>query len=116
MLHHLPKGKKFAPRMSRHYYDVYQLSNSSVIEKAMNTIDLLDRVTTHKGVFFKSAWANYATARPGTLRLLPRDQIVSELKRDYAAMQPMFFSEPPGFDTILGQLRELERRINGMES
>ena len=54
MLHHLPVGKKFAPRMSRHYYDVYQLSNSSVIEQAMNKIDLLDRVATHKNVFFKS--------------------------------------------------------------
>ena len=112
MLHRQPEGKPVAPRMSRHYYDVFQLSNSSILEQAMESIDLLDRVAQHKSVFFKSAWAKYDTARPKTLRLLPRDNIVAELRRDYAAMQPMFFDEPPAFAAILDRIHELEQRIN----
>ena len=78
----------------------------------MESIHLLDRVAQHKSVFFKSAWAKYDTARPRTLRLLPSDNIVAELRRDYAAMEPMFFDEPPAFRTILDRIHELEKRIN----
>jgi hypothetical protein len=111
MLHHMPASKKFAPRMSRHYYDVFQLSRSPILDKALNNMDLLDRVATHKSVFFKSAWANYESACPGTLRLVPPDGIAAELKQDYLAMQPMFFHEPPDFNAILNALQDLEVRI-----
>jgi hypothetical protein len=112
MLHHLPVGKKFAPRMSRHYYDVFQLSRSPILEHALNNMSLLDRVARHKSVFFKAGWANYESARPGTLRLVPRDQTAADLVQDYTAMHPMFFRDPPNFDTILNALQGLERRVN----
>ncbi len=112
MLHHHPEGKALTPRMSRHYYDVFQLSNSEVIEPAMRKLELLDRVAIHKRVFFKSAWASYDTARAGTLRLVPSERILDELRQDYATMEPMFFADPPGFDTILNKLREVEGLIN----
>ncbi len=112
MLHHQPASRKLAPRMSRHYYDVYQLSHSPVWEQALNAMHLLERVAVFKGVFFKAAWAKYAEARPGTLRLVPDKQIIDALTRDFGAMQPMFFREPPPFEQILARLSELENRIN----
>lgn len=115
MLHHMPAGRKFAPRMSRHYYDVFQLSRSPILDHALNNMELLHRVTEHKSVFFKSAWAKYEAARPGTLRLVPTDATATELKKDYIAMEPMFFHEPPNFDTVLYALQELEDRINVVE-
>jgi hypothetical protein len=112
MLHHVPEGKKIPPRMSRHYYDVFQLARSPVWRRAMAAIELLDRVAVHKSVFFKTAWAHYDTARPGTLRLTPSDQIVGELRQDYLGMRPMFFRTPPSFEEILSSLREVEAQIN----
>ena len=112
MLHHQPEGKKIAPRMSRHYYDVFQLSQSCVRQQALDAMDLLERVAEFKRVFFQAAWAKYDDARSGTLRLIPAEQIIGPLTRDYAEMQPMFFSSPPPFEQILGHLPELENRIN----
>ena len=66
----------------------------------------------HKSVFFKTAWAHYDTARPGTLRLTPNDQIVGELRQDYLGMRPMFFRTPPSFEEILASLPEMEAQIN----
>jgi len=69
------------------------------------------RVRAHKGRFFASSWAHYDTAAPGTLRLVPPEARIPELRRDYAAMQPMFLS-PPGFDTVLAALHEAADTTN----
>lgn len=113
MLHHQPEGRRLAPRMSRHYYDVYRMSRGPVLQQALDAMDLLERVAIFKGVYFKAAWANYEEARPGTLRLMPGQQIIAPLREDYARMESMFFGEPPPFKDILACLPELEQRING---
>jgi hypothetical protein len=101
--------------MSRHYYDVFCLSQSSVLDRALGNIDLLERVATHKSIYFKAPWARYDQARPGTLRLLPSGRIVDSLKRDYNDMQPMFFGDAPTFEAIVDHLKDLETRINTAE-
>jgi len=112
MLHHAPKDKKLPLRMSRHYYDVYRLAQSPIWQRAMGGIGLLDRVAVHKSIFFKVAWAHYDTARPGTLRLMPSEHLVDELRQDYLDMQAMFFGTHPTFQEIVSYLPELEERIN----
>jgi hypothetical protein len=112
MLHHYPDDKQLRPHMARHYYDVFQMSNSPVWERSIKAIDILDRVAAHNNIFFKTGWANYDKARRGTLRLTPCEQIVASLKKDYETMQPMFFGEVPPFEKILSRLPELENLIN----
>jgi len=53
-------------RLSRHYFDLYQFSKTNVAEEALKQLDLLERVVEHKMVFFRSAWAHYETAKPGS--------------------------------------------------
>ena len=101
MLHHQPADKGVAPRMSRHYYDLFCLAQGDVLDQALATLDLLDRVADFKRVYFKAGWAKYDDARPGTLRLIPGKQLSNQLAQDYEDMQPMFFSEPPPFQQIL---------------
>jgi hypothetical protein len=113
MLHHQPTGKPVRPRMSRHYYDMYQLARSDARQKAMDSIGLLERVAINKHVSFRAAWAHYKTAKPGTIALLPAAHIVESLHRDYRDMRPMFFEEPPAFQTILDELAVVETQING---
>ena len=112
MLHHQPESRKIGPRMSRHYYDVYQLAQTPVLEQALVATDLLQRVAFFKSVYFKAGWARYDEAQLGTLRLMPADHNIGPLKEDYTRMQPMFFRKPPSFAGILEALPELEIRIN----
>ena len=49
---------------------------------------------------------------PGTLRILPPESRVAEVRRDYAAMEPMFLSTPLRFEKLLELLREAEHHLN----
>lgn len=111
--HHHREGTHAGERISRHYYDLVRLAGSPNGAAALNDIDLLERVVEHKKLFFPSAWAHYDSARPGSIRLLPREDQVRSLRADYERMQPMFFATPPTFDAILERLRVLENQING---
>ena len=73
---------------------------------------MLERVTQHKILFFKSAWAKFGEAAKGTLRISPPEQRVSALREDYARMQEMFFGEPPEFHSMMAALKEWETQFN----
>jgi hypothetical protein len=113
MWHHAPADKKFRDRQSRHYYDVVQLYGHELGIAAVKDTDLLLKVARHKEVFFPAAWARYADAKPGTLRIVPPDARLPELEEDYRKMQEMIFGEPPAFERLLEVLREIERHVNG---
>lgn len=115
MIYHYPANKTIPPRMSRHYYDIYELSQTSIFKRALDQIELLKHVADHKNLFFKSSWAKYNEARPGTLRLVPTNpDRIKGLKADYQQMQQMFFVKPPSFDHIVKELQGIEKRINSM--
>ena len=62
---------------------------------------------------FARQWARYDLAKPGTFRLLPADDRLAALARDYAQMRAMFLAAPPDFDAVLAQLAAAERTFNG---
>lgn len=110
---HRPDAKPSAERHSRHYYDLYCLSRHELGRQALTRGDLLERVVKHKSFFFASAWANYATAKPGTLRLIPDTERLTALGKDYDEMQAMMFGASPKWVEIIDELKRLEGRING---
>jgi len=102
-------------RMSRHYYDLCQLAKSPIGEAAIRQTDLLERVRIHKDVYFRSAWAHYGEARPGSLRLVPDDELAAVVSRDFARMEAegyFYGGAPPDFTEILDVLADLESEIN----
>ncbi len=111
---HQPQAKPLQLRLSRHYSDLFQLANHPLGEAALNRLDLLERVAEHKQIFFKSAAAQYDKARPGSLRLIPDEDRIEELRQDFSNIQPMFFMAPPDFETLMSELRILEDRINSI--
>lgn len=78
---HRPKGESIPARYSRHYYDLFCISESDYKKSILNDISLLERVAKHKTIFFRSKWANYETAYPGKLRLYPQEAHIEELKK-----------------------------------
>ncbi len=113
MWHHAPVDKRFRDRQSRHYYDVVRLYEHELGKAAIRDTELLRKVARHKEVFFPAAWARYADAKPGTLRLVPPDARLPELEQDYRKMREMIFGDPPSFERLLEALREIERHVNG---
>jgi len=109
---HRPPDKPCRERLSRHYYDLYRLSQQDIGRDALARGDLLDRVIQHKSFFFAQSWAHYDTARPGSFRLLPSAERSETLRADYAAMNPMIFGKCPEWNEIVRGLEQLEKAIN----
>ena len=109
---HWPADKPIPARLSRHYYDLMRLSLSTVGQRALLDKDLRERVVTHKSTYFASSRASYETAHPGTFQLVPHDDRVTEIRRDYAQMRDMIFADVPLFEDILTAVTNLEKNIN----
>jgi hypothetical protein len=107
-----PVGNPMRSRLSRDYYDLCQMAAHPDGQRAMKDLNLLERVVRHKRIYFKSAWAHYEAAKPGSLRLVPPEDRLAELRTDYQQMQEMFTESPPPFANILRQLRRIEDAIN----
>lgn len=110
---HRPPESATPQYFSRHYYDVAMLLDIEQGKAAAGNFDLLATVAKHKAIFFRSSWASYDTAKPGTLRLMPSESRIKDLRSDYRAMAPMMFDEKPlSFDDILAKIKKLQETIN----
>jgi hypothetical protein len=91
---------------------LFRLSRSPIRDKALARFDLLQDVVDFKMKFYRSAWAKYEEAKPGSLRLSPSAERVADLRKDYQSMQPMLFGTIPVFEDILAELAALEKTVN----
>ncbi len=107
-----PGDKPRRPRMARHYFDLHQLIQRGVAKEAQKDEGLFDEVLNHRQVFFKQAWVDYSTLRPGSLRLVPLKGQEDAWREDYSAMVEMFSTPPPPFDSILALVKEFEDQFN----
>ena len=115
-LYHKPAGTPLPERCSRHYYDIYRLLKlQDSLDLDSDDMELLVAVIKHKNIFFKSSWANYATAVPGTLRLIPPEDRRSELGEDYRlTLRDMLYGEKPTLDEILAKIAHFEEKFNDL--
>lgn len=110
---HRPAETATPQYFSRHYYDLAMLLDTEEGKAAAGDFYLLVTVAKHKATFFRSSWASYDTAKPGTLRLMPAESRIKDLRADYRAMAPMMFDEKPlSFDDILAKIKKLQETIN----
>lgn len=109
---HRPSDRQMRDRHARHYADFASLWRHTLAQAARSRLDLLERVRLHKSRYFSSNWANYATAVPGSLRLVPPAARVEALRGDYEAMQQMFLGDHMPFETMLAILQEAEVTLN----
>lgn len=99
-------------RVSRHYYDVFRLLASDSGNAFAADTALAEACVRHARMFFNRPDFDLATAKPGTFALVPHDNMLASLERDYAAMAGMIFGDVPQFGKIIESIAGLESRIN----
>ena len=104
--------KGLPTRYARHYYDLYQMSCSDVKEKAFARKELLEQDVKFKLKFYYARNASYETAKIGTIRLVPSEAAIKDLKVDYEHMKGMIYGGIPSFDEIMDATAKLEEEIN----
>jgi hypothetical protein len=113
---HRPPDSPMPQRYTRHFHDLARLARSPIAGRALEDAALRKRVVEHKSIYFRSGWARYDSAVPGSFRLIPDASRLTELERDHASMEIMFFKSPPPISEVLATLRDLENRINSLSA
>lgn len=100
-------------RYSRHYYDVWKISQTEYKNNALNDINLLKKVITFKKKFYRYSWDHLEAALPGAIVLIPNEARFNDLRKDFESMKAMINDdEIKSFDELLEHLKKLEDEIN----
>lgn len=110
------KPRENADRISRHWYDVAMMINSDIGRQAIINPTLLKEVVNIKKTFYNSGFAKYDDCLNGNLRLIPNDDYMKLLKKDFDKMikNKMFYKNEPKFDEIIACIGRLEKEINNL--
>ncbi|WP_322095508.1 nucleotidyl transferase AbiEii/AbiGii toxin family protein [Paraburkholderia bannensis] len=99
-------------RVSRHYYDVYQLLRSPHAAGWLANESLAEDCGRHARLFFGSSDLGLDAAAHGTFTLMPSAAMLDALRRDYSAMAGMIFHDVPDLRDVLASVEQLENDIN----
>lgn len=99
-------------RYSRHYYDVYKMIKSNIKDEALNDFELLKDVVDFNIMFYPTNWANFEDAKQGTIKLIPSEETLVKLSKDYNDMQSMLYGDKPTFSEIIDKIKEFENLLN----
>ncbi len=102
-------------RVSRHYYDIDRLMRGELGDRALADLAMAQDCVGHARMFFNRPDYDLKSAAIGSFALLPHDDMLDQLRRDYAAMQVMIFGEVPAFAAVMASVERLESTINSEE-
>lgn len=111
-----PETSSMPQRYSRHYYDLFRLSQSIYKQQAFENVYLLEKVMAFKEKFYPRGWAKYHEATLKGIRLIPDRYRFEAIKADYAAMQSEMFAgvTPPSFEEVMEGIAALEAEIHAL--
>lgn len=98
-----PKTRANVSRISRHWYDLFKMSDNLEPYSTGSMYSLLVQVVQQKLAFYHSSSAGYDDCLTGALRLVPGAALRVALESDFVEMQSagMFYTDPPSFEEIL---------------
>jgi predicted nucleotidyltransferase component of viral defense system len=110
-----PEDKIRVDRLSRHLYDVYKLSNTEFVAKALSNKVLYETLVKHRYNFTRMGGVDYNLHQPQTINIIPNSSLMSAWAADYKTMQEqMIHGESPSFEELIGSLKKLNNQINSL--
>jgi hypothetical protein len=113
---HRPEEKRRLNRLSRHIYDIYQLSKSGVNKKSLNDKGLYQTIVAHRYLFSKIGGVDYNTLNPKTLDPIPPKSLKKVWEVDYSKMvESMIYEKnPPTFEQLIDNLEDLKEQLHNV--
>jgi len=99
-------------RQARHIYDLIQIFQSN--RDVVSNLSLLEDVRSHKEKYFRRGTAMWNLAVPGTLFIIPPEEVEDLLQNDWGKMADMFPGSklPYSFNEMIIILKEIDALIN----
>jgi predicted nucleotidyltransferase component of viral defense system len=113
---HRPSEKMRLDRLSRHLYDVYQLTKAGISHLAITNKELYQTIVSHRHVFTKIGGVDYNAHNPKTLDPIPPKNIIAAWKKDYERMttEMIYQKNPPSFEELITNLEDLKIQLNNL--
>jgi hypothetical protein len=113
---HRPADKMRVDRLSRHLYDIYQLTKAGIAAKAINDKELYETIVAHRYKFSRVGDVDYNLHHPKTVNPIPPAEKMEEWKADYAKMkEDMIYEEnKPSFEDLINNLKELRTQLQAV--
>lgn len=100
-------------RMSRHYYDLYQLSKQEFTKATLLDDAFITDIINHRKYYSRLKRFDYNTLKRGSLNIIPSLEIFAALRKDYEIMSAeMIYGDPPSFEEIVLEIQHLQELIN----
>ena len=114
---HRPEEKRRHERLSRHIYDIYQLSYAGINEKAFQDKVLYQTIVAHRHLFSKIGGVDYNAHHPKTLNPTPPIELLTQWAEDYLKMsQEMIYEKnPPTFEQLIETLEDLRKQLQNVQ-
>ncbi|RXQ97423.1 nucleotidyl transferase AbiEii/AbiGii toxin family protein [Ancylomarina salipaludis] len=111
-----PIEKIRVDRLSRHLYDVYQLSQTEFADKAIADKTLYETIVNHRYRFAKLGGVDYNLHQPQTICIIPIPDVITLWEKDYKVMQEqMIHGASPSFKELIENLTSFNQKINGID-
>ncbi len=108
-----PKEKIRVDRLSRHLYDIYQISKKNYAAKAIENKNLYETIVKHRHSFTRLGGVDYNLHQPQTINFIPPKEMLSAWEADYKTMQEqMIHGDSPNFTDLMQSLTTLKNAIN----
>lgn len=110
---HRPVDKIRVDRLSRHLYDVYQLSKAGIDDSAFNDKELYETIVAHRYKYARVGHVDYNLHNPKLLNPIPIVTVIKSWGADYAKMkEDMIYEEPkPTFENLIENLNTLRNKL-----
>lgn len=108
-----PSDKIRVDKLSRHLYDVFQLSRAGISECAFDNQELYETIVSHRFKYARVGHVDYNLHNPKTLNPIPPELVMKAWENDYAKMkEDMIYEEfKPSFDELINNLKELKEKL-----
>lgn len=108
-----PEQKIRVDRLSRHLYDIYQLSKTQFAVKAIADKDLYETIVRHRQMFTRVGGVNYNLHQPQSINPIPTKKFIDAFKIDYKTMQEqMIYGTSPDFDELIDTISTFVKKLN----
>lgn len=100
-------------RMSRHYYDIWQMMGSVYAREAISNKKLYDDIIAHREAYYHVKYFDYSKLKRDVISFLPPAELDKAYCDDYNTMIDSYiYGEYPSYDVLMEKMKELEDMLH----